>query len=553
MTANRLYLIVSSMRRSELQRRWGEKDTGQISMAVMCLLVAFTLVLKLVGEQGLFGAHGSEPDLIIVIIAVLPQAVEAVFLPVGLGCTHAPDDARRHHQCRHGGRCQVSEKDIPEHTYEMRPYDLRQSIRCPKKYGETIKERKYMLAPTHDSEVWCEQRKGDPQKPLDNRYIRNAAVLPDLSDLPQSTEVVRNKRGTKERTSSDDLMIHGFTVPDYQQAYHSVVDPLLFRPSGKLIPYSFELGFTIKEHLFKELAYPTLQITELPNGKVEVTERFCVLRPTPHIEVDCKGEPCIMPLESTHLRVFAIADAQEGSKLQQQLCTHWGIAMDPCYEPDLWLMRFSFCWFVGNFQSPNALHVTYEEANSTRSPGTRVEVEVEETVAEKFGSLVDGTEVAVTETLPVPSLTTGARVVVNACYHDADIGEGGSTDCIVHKPPNTYVHLENREMCFTPMVLTQRDRTFTKRSQWLCCDYLLWQKAMTSAVCQPPSSLLKQTQAHTLESSLLIGSSLWDNTVESEAPGLEGCHGCMLSGHRDQKKQLLFVTFTAVSVKVLRQ
>lgn len=168
----------------------------------------------------------------------------------------------------------------------MRPYDLRQSIRCPKKYGETIKERQCMLAPRYKSDIMCEQREVDQQKPLDSRYIRNAAVIPDLN-LPHRTRCVSNE----EKTSSGDLMMHGFTVPDYQQTYHSVVDPLLLSPSGQRTAYSLKLGHTIKEHLFEELAYPKLQVSEHPNGKVEVTERFCVLRPTPYIDVDLKGEP----------------------------------------------------------------------------------------------------------------------------------------------------------------------------------------------------------------------------------------------------------------------
>uniref|UniRef100_A0A3Q1ALG2 Uncharacterized protein n=1 Tax=Amphiprion ocellaris TaxID=80972 RepID=A0A3Q1ALG2_AMPOC len=136
------------------------------------------------------------------------------------------------------------------------------SIRCPKKYGETIKERQCMLAPRYESDLVYEQREGDPQKPLDDRYIRNAAVIPDLSQ-PHRARVV----STEEKTFSGDLMIHGFTVPDYQQTYHSVVDPLLSSPSGEHTAYSLELGHTIKEHLFEELAYPKLQVSEHPNGK----------------------------------------------------------------------------------------------------------------------------------------------------------------------------------------------------------------------------------------------------------------------------------------------
>lgn len=165
----------------------------------------------------------------------------------------------------------------------MRSYELRQSIRCPKKYGETIKERKITLAPAFSVDLMLEQ--WDPQRPLDERYIRNAAVLPELSGLPRGGEGV----GGEGTSSGGALTIHGYTVADYQQTYRSVVDPVLYRPCGTLEPYSLDLGFAIKEQLFEQLAYPTLQVSERVDGKVEVTERFCVLRPTPFI--DCKGEP----------------------------------------------------------------------------------------------------------------------------------------------------------------------------------------------------------------------------------------------------------------------
>lgn len=167
----------------------------------------------------------------------------------------------------------------------MRPYGLRQSIRCPKKYGETITERKYMLVPSYDLGNGCEHSDADPQRPLHDRYIRNAAILPDL----HSDRALPTKKRTLSGVSTAQpapLMIHGFTTPEYQQTYHAVVDPLLFSASGKPAAYSLELGRHIKEQLFEELAYPTLQILEQSSGKVEVTERFCVLRPTPVIDID---------------------------------------------------------------------------------------------------------------------------------------------------------------------------------------------------------------------------------------------------------------------------
>ncbi|XP_031716476.1 uncharacterized protein C22orf31 [Anarrhichthys ocellatus] len=147
--------------------------------------------------------------------------------------------------------------------------------------------------PEHAAKSCWQRSEADPQKPLDDKYKRNAAVLPDLK-LPGSDGALT----TEERTSGSlstrqpgPLMIHGFTVPEYQQTYHSVVDPLLLRPCGKLAAYSLKLGRNIKEHLFEELAYPTLQISEQSNGKLELMERFCVLRPTPFIDIDRNGEP----------------------------------------------------------------------------------------------------------------------------------------------------------------------------------------------------------------------------------------------------------------------
>lgn len=88
---------------------WWELSTGlnifSDFVCIQCLLVAFTLILKLIGEQRLLGAHGGEPYLVIVVFAVLSQPMEAVLLTTGLGCAHAPDDEGRHHQRSHGGCC----------------------------------------------------------------------------------------------------------------------------------------------------------------------------------------------------------------------------------------------------------------------------------------------------------------------------------------------------------------------------------------------------------------------------------------------------------------
>ena len=175
----------------------------------------------------------------------------------------------------------------------MRPYGLRPSMRCPKKYGEGTKERPDMLGITCD--LWPEKSGGYFPKPQPDRFRRNAAVLPELDQAASAeTSLTAQERVTicgPMPCQSAPLMIHGYTVPEYQQTYHSVVDPLLNTPCGERKAYSPELGRTIKEHLFAELCYPVLQITEQKGEKLEIVERFCVLRSTPHIEVDMNGEP----------------------------------------------------------------------------------------------------------------------------------------------------------------------------------------------------------------------------------------------------------------------
>ncbi|XP_056467138.1 uncharacterized protein LOC130405873 isoform X1 [Gadus chalcogrammus] len=175
---------------------------------------------------------------------------------------------------------------------EMCPYGLRRSIRCPKKYGDAIKERPDMLSVTCDLDPLLvpPQRKANIPRPTAERFSRNAAVLPDVrhSQGSPTAEAAREEPTlTTNGRTTEPLVIHGYAVPEYQLAYHSVVDSLL--PPGQT--YSLELGRTIKEHLFEELAYPTLHISEQADGRMEVVERFCVLRPTPYIAVDVKGEP----------------------------------------------------------------------------------------------------------------------------------------------------------------------------------------------------------------------------------------------------------------------
>ncbi|XP_057694563.1 uncharacterized protein C22orf31-like [Corythoichthys intestinalis] len=177
-------------------------------------------------------------------------------------------------------------------AYEMSSYGLRPHIRRPKKYGDATKERSYMLAPKKNLDWWNEDEEACVQRRLDDRYRRNAAILPDLhvnfGDKAQGDICSKSDLTCESEPETGLLMIHGFTVSEYQNLYHLVVDPLLLSPSGKPYSYSLELGRTIKEHLFTELAYPMLEIFE-SQETVNVVERFCLLRTTPNIDMDCNG------------------------------------------------------------------------------------------------------------------------------------------------------------------------------------------------------------------------------------------------------------------------
>lgn len=51
--------------------------------------------------------------------------------------------------------------------------------------------------------------------------------------------------------------------------------------------------------------------------------------------------------------VLAVVNTKQGSKLEQQLGAHRGVAVDTCHEADLGLGRLSLLWLVGDLQSPD--------------------------------------------------------------------------------------------------------------------------------------------------------------------------------------------------------
>ena len=131
--------------------------------------------------------------------------------------------------------------------------------------------------------------------PLDERYIKNAAVLPDLCQpSPPATSSAHASSTSGGAPQDEPLLTHGHTVKEYQAIYHSVVDPMLKTRSGKTRPYSLELGHGIKQRLWEKLFCPTLIETEDADGRVHIFEahRSPTLKSyAPQIDVDISGEP----------------------------------------------------------------------------------------------------------------------------------------------------------------------------------------------------------------------------------------------------------------------
>ncbi|KAG5276905.1 hypothetical protein AALO_G00111120 [Alosa alosa] len=146
-------------------------------------------------------------------------------------------------------------------------------------------------------EMAQESRLRQMAQSVEERYIKNAAVLPDLRPLPP----VAQSSSLLSAALSEPLLTHGHTMEDYQAIYHSVVDPMLRTKSGNARQYN--LG---KQRLWERMSCPTLVETVDADGRVHITESFST--PTlksyaPQIDVDISGEP----LPHTHTLTYTLS------------------------------------------------------------------------------------------------------------------------------------------------------------------------------------------------------------------------------------------------------
>ncbi|XP_058883842.1 uncharacterized protein C22orf31-like [Acipenser ruthenus] len=104
---------------------------------------------------------------------------------------------------------------------------------------------------------------------LEERCIRNAAVIPDLRPTEEALSSANPRR-----LETKPLWIHGRSVVEYRRVYSAVVEPMLKNSLGNPRGYSLELGRQIKQRLWEALSCPTLQEVFHPDGRVEVWDSF---------------------------------------------------------------------------------------------------------------------------------------------------------------------------------------------------------------------------------------------------------------------------------------
>ncbi|KAK2896465.1 hypothetical protein Q8A67_010953 [Cirrhinus molitorella] len=124
---------------------------------------------------------------------------------------------------------------------------------------------------------------------LEERYLKNAAVLPDIHPAASVSSEV--ERPAPLYQQEEPVSIHGCSVQGYQDIYRSV-EPMMKTRCGRQRPYSLELGLKIKQRLWEKLNCPSLLETEQPDGRILITESFTSSRSfAPRIHVDVSEEP----------------------------------------------------------------------------------------------------------------------------------------------------------------------------------------------------------------------------------------------------------------------
>ncbi|KAL1271140.1 hypothetical protein QQF64_030156 [Cirrhinus molitorella] len=138
-----------------------------------------------------------------------------------------------------------------------------------------------------DHSYSCISAKAQRPRGLEERYLKNAAVLPDICPAASVSSVAPLCQ------QDEPVSIHGCSVQGYMDIYHSVAEPMMKTHSSRRRPYSLELGLKIKQRLWETLNCPALVEKEQPDGRILITESFSTTSRSlaPQIHVDISEEP----------------------------------------------------------------------------------------------------------------------------------------------------------------------------------------------------------------------------------------------------------------------
>ncbi|XP_039081844.1 uncharacterized protein C22orf31 homolog [Hyaena hyaena] len=101
------------------------------------------------------------------------------------------------------------------------------------------------------------EKKVTVRQDLENRYAKHVAATQALTrnigTAAWKGQALLPEPRERQQLSEDKLTIHGLPTEGYRALYHSVVEPMLWNPSGTPKRYSLELGKAIKQKLWEAL------------------------------------------------------------------------------------------------------------------------------------------------------------------------------------------------------------------------------------------------------------------------------------------------------------
>ncbi|XP_045647491.1 uncharacterized protein C22orf31 homolog [Ursus americanus] len=104
------------------------------------------------------------------------------------------------------------------------------------------------------------EKKVTVRQDLESRYAEHVAATQarpgDTGTAAWKGQALLPETRKRRQLSEDKLTIHGLPAEGYRALYHSVVEPMLWNPSGTPKRYSLELGKAVKQKLWEALYSP---------------------------------------------------------------------------------------------------------------------------------------------------------------------------------------------------------------------------------------------------------------------------------------------------------